>query len=233
MPGQSMQFITIVTFGRSGSTALQAVLNAHPEVLVRGENYNALSGLWQYWNSLTDAASRHRSGKPTHPWFGTARLNANTALEGIRHEVLNSVLRPKPSTRWSGFKEVRYEQAYFPTTAMLVSYLVFLQELLPGLRYLVNTRDPDSAALSGWWQQHPDAPSVLAQTNQQLRTASDALTRLLGSDRIQLIDYGHWRNDPHVVLRALENLGFQPNADIVHSTLGNFLTHGQGQANGS
>lgn len=232
MPSQSTQFITIVTFGRSGSTALQAALNTHPDVIVRGENYNAFSGLWHYWDSLTDSASRHHSGKSTHPWFGTARLDPRTALESLHEHALTTVLRPKATTRWSGFKEVRYERAYFPHSAMLISYLVFLQELFPGLRYLINTRNPESAAMSGWWQHHPDARSALAQTNEQLREAGTALTRMLGSHRIQLIDYEDWKSDSSLVFNALEKLEFEPQLEIVQSALGNYLSHGQQRKEG-
>lgn len=228
-PVQPTQFITIVTFGRSGSTALQSVLNAHPDVIVRGENYNALVGLWQYWTSLADASARHHAGKPNHPWFGTAKLDTHSALEDLRAHVIDRVLRPKPTTRWSGFKEVRYEKAYFPTTAMLLSYLLFLQELLPGLRFVINTRDPESAARSGWWSKHPDAQTVLSQTNQQLREASTALAQLCGSDRVQLLDYDDWKTDPSQVFDALKNLGFAPQEEIVKSTLETFLSHGQHQ----
>lgn len=226
-PAQSTKFITIVTFGRSGSTALQAVLNAHPDVIVRGENYNALTGIWQYWSAVTDAADRHHAGRPNHPWFGTAKLDARAALEDLRQHVCDTILRPKPTTRWSGFKEVRYEKAYFPTTAMLISYLLFLQELFPGLRYLVNTRDPQSAALSGWWKHHPDARTILTQTNQQLREVNESLGRLCGPDRVQLLDYEEWRNSSSKVYQALSNLGFEPDRRIVDATLGTFLAHGQ------
>lgn len=227
VPATPTKFITIVTFGRSGSTALQAVLNAHPDVVIRGENYNALTGIWQYWTSVTDASDRHHAGRPNHPWFGTAKLDAQTALLDLRRHVLDTILRPKPTTRWSGFKEVRYEKAYFPTTTTLLSYLLFLQELLPGLRYLVNTRDPDSAAQSGWWQKHPDARTILMQTNQQLREVSEALGRLCGFDRIQLLDYEEWKHSSSRVYQALNNLGFEPDRQIVDATLGTFLSHGQ------
>ena len=50
------EFLTIVTFGRSGSTALQAALNAHPHTIIRGENYNALRGLHAYIDAVAAAA---------------------------------------------------------------------------------------------------------------------------------------------------------------------------------
>lgn len=221
------RFLTIVTFGRSGSTVLQSALNSHPNVLIRGENYNALSGLRDYWTSLVDSAARHHSGRPHHPWFGTAKLSPVQARDDLTTHVVGTLLRPKASTRWTGFKEVRYEGAYFPSTSALCAYLLFLQELLPGLSFLFNTRNPRAAAQSGWWQQHPNAQGMLQQTNNIFHATSSALTKLLGEHRVQLIDYDSWRTHPEILVKALDELGFPVDKDIIDDAVAKVLTHGQ------
>ena len=45
------KFIFIISIGRSGSTALQSLLNAHDKVLIRGENNNFL-----YYTMLANQA---------------------------------------------------------------------------------------------------------------------------------------------------------------------------------
>jgi hypothetical protein len=227
VPRTPLRLLTIVTFGRSGSTALQSALNAHPDVLIRGENYNALSGLWNYWGSLVDSSSRHHSGKPNSPWFGTAKLDPEMAREDLTNHVYRTLLRPKASTLWAGFKEVRYEVAYFPTAAALCSYLLFLQELLPGLSFLINTRNPQSAARSGWWQQHPNAQTMLQQTNDIFLSTSHALTNMLGDQRVQLIDYDSWRLNHDLLVESLKTLGFPVDRGIIEQSLSTVLTHGQ------
>ncbi|MHB1068086.1 MAG: hypothetical protein ACYC2Z_11785 [Candidatus Nanopelagicales bacterium] len=43
---RDLRFVTVVTYGRTGSTVIQAALNALPGVVVRGENYAAMRGLY-------------------------------------------------------------------------------------------------------------------------------------------------------------------------------------------
>jgi len=224
---ERLQFITVVTFGRSGSTAIQSALNAHPQVLVRGENYNALTGLWRYWQSVVETADRHSAGKPDHPWFGSAKLDPQDVLDDLRQQVVSRLLRPKKETLWTGFKEVRYEGAYFSTSASLTQYLLFLQELMPGLCFLVNIRSPERAARSGWWSEHPDAIASLSKTVENLRASSVQLEQMLGNGRVQLVSHDEWNQDPGLIFEALTELGFPVNREILLESMTNKLHHGQ------
>jgi hypothetical protein len=223
-----LQFLTIVTFGRSGSTALQAALNAHPDTIIRGENYAALRGIQAYVESIAAASDRHHAGKPQHPWFGTARLDPAAVLADQRRHVIEYLLRPKPSTRWSGFKEVRYEVGHFPEADTLAHHLLFLNTLFPGMRYLVNVRDPQRASTSGWWSAHPDAHSALRTTVENLQVVTATLRDVLGPGRVALIDHDRWVDDPDIVSDALAEVGFPVEADIVRAVLSQPLTHGKG-----
>ncbi len=223
-----LQFLTIVTFGRSGSTALQAALNAHPDTIIRGENYAALRGIQAYVDSVVSAADRHHAGKPQHPWFGTARLDAQAVLADQRRHVIEYLLRPKPTTRWTGFKEVRYEVGHFADADALANHLLFLNTLLPGMRYLVNVRDPQTASSSGWWRKHSDALAALTSTVANLEVATALVQAVLGDKRAALIDHDRWTIDPMVVVRALDDLEFPVDERIVRASLAEDLTHGKG-----
>ena len=220
-------FITIVTFGRSGSTALQAALNAHPGTIVRGENYAALRGIQQYVQAIAAAADRHHAGKPHHPWFGTARLDAAAVLADQRRHVVEYLLRPKADTSWLGFKEVRYEIGHIADPDHLTDHLLFLNELLPGLRYVINTRDAQQAALSGWWREHPDAIPALEASESNLRTAHAALESVLGAGRAVHLAYETWRDDPDVVTAGLAEIGFPADQATISQTLATVLQHGK------
>ena len=227
MQSTNLNFLTIVTFGRSGSTILQSVLNSHPQVLIRGENYNAFVGLWQYWTSIQDSANRHHSGKSDHPWFGTARLDPRSVLTGLHNQAVLNVLRPKLHTEWAGFKEVRYEKAYFADSTTLLSYLLFLQELFPGLVFLFNTRDPQAAVKSGWWSTNPNALQVLEHTHTNLMRVANELEGLLGDHRVQVLNHDNWKSDPDLVASALRNVGFPVQESLVQKTLATQLHHGR------
>jgi len=221
-----LQYLTVVTYGRTGSTAIQSSLNSLPGVLIRGENYNALRGLHQYLQSIAETADRHHAGKPAHPWFGSARLSPQDVRSDLERHVVDHVLRPQRDTRWAGFKEVRYEPGHFADYDLLLDYLLFLDKVMPGIRYLLNTREADEAALSGWWPGNEQAPAVIATTNAWLRAAAADLNAMLGPDRAVVVDYENWAGDPQVLIDAYGRLGLPRDDAAVRAALGTRLEHG-------
>jgi hypothetical protein len=221
-----LRFVTVVTYGRTGSTVLQAALNALPGVVVRGENYSALRGLNAYVQAIAETADRHHAGKPTHPWYGSARLDPAVVVADLRRHVVTTVLRPKADTRWLGFKEVRYEPGHFASYDDLLNYLLFLDKLLPGIGYLVNVRDPQDAARSGWWPGNENAQEVLTTTRDWLAEATSDLTRMLGPDRAVLVDYDAWNGRPEVLSEAFARLGLPADDAAVRRVVGERLAHG-------
>ncbi len=226
MSGEPLRFVTVVTYGRTGSTVLQAALNSLPGVIVRGENYSALRGLNAYVQAIAETADRHHAGKPTHPWFGSARLSPADVVADLRRHVVDTILRPRPDTRWIGFKEVRYEPGHFGTYDDLLNYLLFLDKLFPGIRYLLNVRDPVQAARSGWWPGNDNALEVLATARGWLTDATTDVSRILGPRRAALVDYDGWSEDPGVLIAALADLGLPADDAAVRACLGERLEHG-------
>lgn len=220
------RYVTVVTYGRTGSTAIQAALNALPGVLVRGENYAAMRGLEAYVQSIAETADRHHAGRPTHPWFGSARLDPSTVVSDLRRHVLHTLLRPRSDTVWVGFKEVRYEPGHFTSYDLLLSHLLFLDRLFPGIRYLMNVREPSAAARSGWWPGNEDAVQVLTTTRAWLADAVADLTRMLGPDRAVLVDHDEWSSRPEVLIEAFGRLGLPRDDGAVRAALGERLSHG-------
>ncbi len=219
-------YVTVVTYGRTGSTAIQASLNALPGVLVRGENYSAMRGLGAYLQSIAEVADRHHAGKSTHPWFGSAQLDPGAVLADIRRHVIDYVLRPTASTKWVGFKEVRYEPGHFASYDELLQHLVFLGKLFPGLRYVINVREPVDAARSGWWPENSDALEVLTTTRDWLMSATTDLNTLFGSLRAACVAYEDWVADPQVLVDAYSSLGLPRDDQAVRAALLERLEHG-------
>ena len=224
--GADLRYVTVVTYGRTGSTALQAALNALPGVLVRGENYSAFRGLNAYLQAIAETTDRHRGGKPTHPWFGAKWIRPAAVLEDLRRHVVENVLRPEPGTAWVGFKEVRYEPGHFPTYDDLLNYLLFLDKLFPDLRFVMNVREPEDVARSGWWPGNDNALEVLGTTRQWLIDAVADLNTILGDRHATVIDYADWSADPQVVIDAFARLELPRDDDAVRRALTTRLDHG-------
>jgi hypothetical protein len=221
-----LRYLTVVTYGRTGSTALQAALNALPGVLVRGENYGALRGLHDYVQALAETADRHHASGPAHPWFGSRGLRLDDVLAGLREQVCATLLRPRRDTRWTGFKEVRYEPGHFADADELLDYLLFLDALLPGIAYVVNVRSAERVATSGWWPDHNDPLPVLRETRARLEGVSAELAELLGPGRVLLLDHDVWSADPQVLVDGFHRLGLPRDDDAVRRAWATRLGHG-------
>lgn len=225
-PGRRPEFLVLVTYGRTGSTALQACLNALPGVRIRGENYAALRGLRQYVQSVAETASRHHSGRPDHPWFGSARLSPPDVVADLQRHVVEYLLRPAADARVVGFKEIRYEPGHFGDYDDMLDYLVFLDKILPGVRYLMNVRDPQDVARSGWWPDREDAIASLAIARDWLVDAVADLNSFYGSERAVLVEYERWSQDAAVLIESFSALGLPRDDEAVRRACGTHLAHG-------
>ncbi len=227
MRRRRLEFLTVVTYGRTGSTAIQAALNTLPGVLIRGENYAALRGLRDYVQSIAATADRHHAGRPAHPWFGSAKLAPTDVVASLRDHVVDTVLRPRKDTTVVGFKEIRYEPGHFADYDVLLDYLLFLNTLFPGMRYLMNVREPADAARSGWWPDHGDPLAALGTARQWLVEATADLTAILGADRALCLAYEDWNGRPDVLIDAFDRLGLPRNDAGIREAVGDRLDHGR------
>ena len=167
---QDLGYLFVVTYGRSGSTLLAGVLNSIPGYLIRGENNDALRHLYEFHTTLmTERENRPNTGSRTHPWFGIAGVPEQKLLRGARRLALDTVLRPRPDTRVTGFKEIRW---WKPD---LEGYVAWLRQVFPGARFVVNTRDHEAVLASKWYRGKPDAAAGLAATEERLLALADAL----------------------------------------------------------
>ena len=148
--------IIIVTYGRSGSTLLQGILNSLPSVMVRGENHDFCWGLYMAWKSLSIASTKFggpRSNSSTAAWYGAKDLNPELFIEHAQ-EALKAQIIPKdyPRNICFGFKEIRY----FDHLDELPNFLNFLTKLLPNTAIIFNTRDHNSVCNSAFWTKVPE-----------------------------------------------------------------------------
>ncbi|MSW66931.1 MAG: hypothetical protein F2641_05810 [Actinobacteria bacterium] len=223
---QPLRYLTVVTYGRTGSTALQSALNTLPGVLIRGENYSALRGLETYVQAIAETADRHHAKRSRHPWFGSAKLNAQAVLDDQRRHVVDQIFQPSKDSVVVGFKEVRYEPGHFESYEVMLSYLLFLNKLFPGITYVINVREPEDAALSGWWPNHEDPIAALTQSRDWLVDATHDLNTILGAQQAHLLNYEQWQDNPEALIEAFHEMQLPRNDDGVRAALAVKLEHG-------
>jgi hypothetical protein len=194
-------YLFVVTYGRSGSTLLQGILNSIPGYLIRGENRAVVYRLYEFHSSLLSA--RGEFARPADltsrdSWFGIDEYAASLAVSRMRALVLDTVLRPQPDTRVIGFKEIRWWQRDWQ------GYLAFMQQLFPGARFVLNTRNHMGVAKSKWWADEPEQAVLakLAQHEAQL----DAMAASLGPNAYR-VHYDEYMADPRILAGLFDWLG--------------------------
>lgn len=147
--GMKYKSVLVVTYGRSGSTLLQGVLNGIPGCLVRGENYNFIFDLYSAHAKLV-AARAKKGEKPSNSWYGAGLLDDELFLRDTTDLIRRLLLADRAgdaSVRAYGFKEIRY----FQVVDRLEGYLDFLGRVFPEVAFVFLTRDLDEVLQSGWW----------------------------------------------------------------------------------
>lgn len=154
------QSILIVTYGRSGSTLLQGVINSIEGCLIRGENNNFCFPLFKAYQSILKAKEKaanvvaeYPATVVNHPWYGAPLLDENLFLVRCQELVKDLLLADQnhsPTIECYGFKE-RY--TYPEILDEFEEYIQFLSKIFPNLGLIFNTRNLDSVLQSGWWRE--------------------------------------------------------------------------------
>lgn len=148
-------YVFVVTYGRSGSTLAQGMLNALPRTLVRGENGFFI---WHLYQAARDAGrfreqyQRPRTRLATSAFFGIQHLTARRFARAANQLMTSLLIGSDAAADFDriGFKEVRWHLVEPEETE---AFFAWLDEVFPGAKYVLNTRDVDQVVGSGYWQQ--------------------------------------------------------------------------------
>jgi hypothetical protein len=163
---RELDYLFIVTYGRSGSTLLQGILNSIPGYLIRGENRAAVYHLYEFHRTCIREMERVRKPgevlPPSDAYFGMDRYPEEVAVRRLRQVARDTLLRPDADTRVAGFKEIRWYQDD------VADYVEFMRNLFPGARFILNTRNHDDVLQSRWWRRTPDAATTLSLMEERI-----------------------------------------------------------------
>ena len=206
-----LDYLFVVTYGRSGSTLLMGLLNSIPGYLIRGENWDAVHHLFRFHQTLAEGSQRWNAARlrqRTHPFFGAADFPVNKAYRRTRELVVDTVLRPRDDTRVTGFKEIRW---YHDD---LEEYVAWLRRVFPGARFVVNTRAHDEVLRSGWWAKRPENAAALPAVEARILAVADSL-----GDAAYRVHYNDYVTRPTVLRGLFDWLGEPFDEAAVHTVL--------------
>ena len=182
----------VMGYGKSGTTWVQRLLDAHPQIVCKSEGQlltslaPALEGVVKQHNRLQDhvlSAVLENSVDDAFPTFDRDDLIA--ILRGAVNRLLDKLPRT-PDTRWLGEK-----------TPQNVRVLVLLRELFPNARLINVVRDGRDAIVSAWFH--------------YLRVRPEQLEALCGNafDRFVKLEGAAWSQDLEMAERAVEEHGLR------------------------
>jgi sulfotransferase family protein len=217
-------FVFIVTYGRSGSTLLQNLINSIDGYQIRGENNNMLFHMARAWmavNGSEEMRGMRFSGKTsdqTHPWFGAECVDPDALGAQLANTFTRAILQPAKNTRVSGFKEIRFHtnKAYFDR------FLNFIHQFFPKSRFIFNTRDHDAVAKSGWWAKQD--PAHVKQVLGEAESLFDAYAKQY-PDRVYQLHYDEYVGRPDKLRPLFKFLGEPFDRDMVETVMATRLDH--------
>lgn len=217
-------YVFVVTYGRSGSTVVQNLLNSIPGYCIRGENGNALSGLARSWHAIGTAEPRQGlkargiPSTPEEPWYGAERIEPQRYGSYLANVFVREVLALPAGTRVGGFKEIRFhaEPLFFP------AYMGFIRRFFPKARFVFNTRDHAAVLKSGWWADMDEA-----RARAQLDQAETLFAAQIAAhpERCIRLRYEDYDGNPEGMRLLFDFLGEPFDPDRVAAVLAQRLTH--------
>lgn len=140
--------VFIITYGRTGSTLLLGILNAHPKIKIVGESLGLFYQLWQSLKTLDELDHLRLTTSedtPASPFYGITKF----PLDVFRKEIAGLMDRFLPSDdtiETTGFKEIRYDVSDFE------NHLDFLKSHFNNTRFVFLTRDHEEVMRSGFYK---------------------------------------------------------------------------------
>jgi hypothetical protein len=210
--------VFVVTYGRSGSTLVQRILQTLPDSCIRGENANTIGKLFEAYAAAR--TTRHGFGSEPRgrkdPWHGADHIRPDVFGAGLVHLFVTEILKPYRGVRFIGFKEIRWNW-----TPNLDQCLDFIARYFPDPVFVFSTRDIDAVARSSWWAYRPDQAR---ETVDRMNAFFDA-NAAAWPGRVIRTRYEEFSTDPLALAPVFAHFGLEIDPVAVQRILDERLGH--------
>ncbi|NNC23948.1 hypothetical protein HKX42_08885 [Salinisphaera sp. USBA-960] len=227
---QETQFdqVFIVTYGRSGSTLLQKIINSIPGYMIKGENNGALFHIFRSIKALKDASHNHGSREPklarvssasdSHPWYGIGSTDLDSYSTEAINAFVRNIIKPDQNIRAYGFKEIRY----FGNIQNITEILEFMRNNFSNPCFIFNYRNWNDVANSRWWAKQD--PDDLKKRLQWFEEECDKFIQN-NTNRTIILKYDDYSNDVTELKRLFDFLGEDFDKEKIQQIMSQKLTH--------
>jgi len=214
------KFVFIVTYGRSGSTLVQNILNSIDGYLIRGENNNVLFDLYKSYQKVVFAKQRFGQEflEKESPWYGADLLGPEKYGRKMIHLFVNEILNPTDDYKVLGFKEIRY----FEHPKEFDNFLNFMRHFFYPAAFIFNKRDPNEVKNSGWWKQQE--PDKVVKLISEYDLMMDNYAKKF-PDNTYIVKYNEYTKNPESLRGLYEFLGEKFDLNKIKKVLSKKLTH--------
>jgi tetratricopeptide (TPR) repeat protein len=174
-PGLRFESVILVTYGRTGSTLLQGILNTIDGVQLLGENDGAFMNLFEYTRTIEKLSLRPNTSLPSSPFYGAGALQTGSAFASARNAV-ETYFAPfveAGGVSCFGFKDVCLKDH----PGLVEEYLSFLEQAFPNPAFVFLWRSHDAVLNSGFWKQEDKVRAEAVLTEVEDRASEFAVGR--------------------------------------------------------
>jgi len=156
---QDKKFVFVITYGRSGSTLLNGILNSIPGYRILGENNNMFPMIKKTYMMACEALGANVQMETEFGLLGSRNSWYNPqTLSGIKQvfrDFMGGFLDPDDKYSTVGFKEIRYQNMQD-----LEGFLIWLN-LLTDCKFIFLTRSLEDTCKSMWHANNPKCKQQL------------------------------------------------------------------------
>lgn len=230
-------YVFVVTYGRSGSTLTQRLLNSIPGYCIRGENGNLLYHItraidvtqsWENYTWRRDDRDKPYSeqrmflrdiiGSSKDPWYGSENVSPSSFSKSLANAFVDKALNIPPSTRVAGFKEIRWHE----DKKFFSKFLNICSDTFPNVRFVFQTRDSNAVSKSSWWKdRNPDDVREMVSAANRMFTEYASQN----SERCFTVEYERFREGPNYVQELFDFLEEPMDESKVSEILNQKLMH--------
>ena len=221
MPVIPENHVFIVTYGRSGSTVLQRVLQSIDGYFIRGENNHTLYPMYLAYRRAYEARYSHGKAEhhPTDPWYGADAIDPAHFAQGLADLFLQDIIQSPPNVRVVGFKEIRFHEA---EGELFEPYLDFIFDNFKNSKFIFNMRRWQDVSKSSWWA------TMDPERVRSIIEGADSLYKRYAAKhpkRCHLMQYENHAGQPDAYAPLFDFLGEPFDRETIANLIGTRLDH--------